>query len=427
MTLNVAAMSYKATGGITPRTLGARAGDWFNVFDYGAKGDGVTDDSGAFQAAINAAVSRGPSPVNGSSATVYIPAVATPNFYKFANGANVTFNPTTAFNLIIRGDGIGSQIQGNVAGYIFDHSIGGVTAGVLSFENLYISNSNSAGGGIRCWNHEDVTIKGCHVIAPIGYDLNTSAPSATIINSSCSTGATAPAGSIGMIIGGQASIISCYISSYADGIRVWGPGNAILGCQMEKNSVAINVGTEVDGTNSAAEGLLIAGMSFEANDYAIKVEGGMDYGVIQGISIQGTNQAPSGQSIYGVYIPNTGSTYSKLSSIGASGGFTQYGILLGDNLSGHTVESCHVTNPTGVGTWSISPKCGAQIRACNIPAPSGQTFALAPSSPNDGDLWTFTDSNTVTFGATIAGSGSNRVVGRYSANGAVWTVAALAP
>jgi hypothetical protein len=56
-------------------------------------------------------------------------------------------------------------------------------------------------------------------------------------------------------------------------------------------------------------------------------------------------------------------------------------------------------------------------KACRI-APT--TFANAIASPLEGDMMYFTDSNTSTYGATIAGGGANHVLGVY--NGTNWIV-----
>lgn len=51
---------------------------------------------------------------------------------------------------------------------------------------------------------------------------------------------------------------------------------------------------------------------------------------------------------------------------------------------------------------------------------TGMTYANRPSTPVAGTMAYFTDSTTVTWGATIAGGSSNKVLGWY--NGSNWTV-----
>src|SRR6516164_8664729 len=67
--------SYKSTGGTTSRTTAARLADIINVKDYGAKGDGSTNDGAAIQKALDAAYGPAGSPNANSylNKGVYIP------------------------------------------------------------------------------------------------------------------------------------------------------------------------------------------------------------------------------------------------------------------------------------------------------------------------------------------------------------------
>jgi hypothetical protein len=88
-----------ATGGITSRTLANLFGDVISVKDFGAIGDGATDDTTAIQAAIAAACSH---TVNGHSVggIVYFPA----GNYKFTSTLTITAN-----NVYLKGDGPGAS------------------------------------------------------------------------------------------------------------------------------------------------------------------------------------------------------------------------------------------------------------------------------------------------------------------------------
>src|SRR6266436_8734074 len=60
---------FTATGAPTPRTMPDRLGEIKNVKDYGAVGNGVTDDTAAIQACFDAAFGSYYSPHGGWGAT----------------------------------------------------------------------------------------------------------------------------------------------------------------------------------------------------------------------------------------------------------------------------------------------------------------------------------------------------------------------
>lgn len=118
---------------------GGGGGSVFDVTDYGAEGDGSTDDTAAIQAAIDAAEA------NGNGSRVYFPIGA--SFYRVTD----TLTVTAALHFIGPGNGEGpgsAEIQMETA----DKTLFSLNdnADRAVFENLYLTGpgSNSSGNGI---------------------------------------------------------------------------------------------------------------------------------------------------------------------------------------------------------------------------------------------------------------------------------------
>jgi hypothetical protein len=71
-------------------------------------------------------------------------------------------------------------------------------------------------------------------------------------------------------------------------------------------------------------------------------------------------------------------------------------------------------------TGTVPGETGAELMTSHEAKHDVVTYANRPATPVEGMVCAFSDSNTATWGATIAGSSTNHVLGYY--NGTNWTV-----
>ena len=125
-----------ATGSTTPRSLADRIADLLSVKDYGAIGDGVADDTAAFQAAIDA------------NSTIYLPS----GTYSLGN-INVTSD------IVILGDM--ASITPNKTGTVFNVNHSGTFEVYGTLFKLGSTHTTSNDICIDMYNLSRVVIKGC--------------------------------------------------------------------------------------------------------------------------------------------------------------------------------------------------------------------------------------------------------------------------
>jgi hypothetical protein len=124
--------------------------DWVSVKDFGAVGDGVTDDTAAFAAAVTAALA---SPFK----AVYVPAGS----YYLASG--IVVDGTTADRFTLFGDGRASDIWSDQAVSTLDLKGVATTFQYPYIKDLAIRNTNAAGTALRTRNTEFLRVVRCTI------------------------------------------------------------------------------------------------------------------------------------------------------------------------------------------------------------------------------------------------------------------------
>jgi hypothetical protein len=216
---DVSGVLVTPNGATTARSLGEHLAALVNVRDFGALGDGITDDSAAFAAAISAAQNRG--------ALVYAPASATP----YLLGAALVLDGVT-----MTGDGAGSILKFALAS----------GAGIeLSGSGAGLAGLRVLGPGASSWpgSPADVDLS---AVALDGVRIPSGAADATLRSVEIAGCTTALA-----IEGGTRAVVDCAFSYSMRGIEIRsGAEGAILLtrtlCHACTNGVLTDAGASFD-------------------------------------------------------------------------------------------------------------------------------------------------------------------------------------
>lgn len=316
--------AFPATDAPTSRTLPDRLIDIINVKDFGATGNGVSDDWAAIMEAYNhtANLNRG---------TVFFP----PGTYLVSQP--IDFSPALE-SVGFLGVLGASTVTGNFADYVFKRDNDSGYSGFHAIEKLTVINIHATGGGIQLGGCVGGAIRDCDVTANKAINTGNANDLAsleiTIENCTLSPGSN-PSGSLGLMLFADGPAINCYVSGFAKGAICWGnqAGQCFFGCRFENCTIGFQPGANPSGGSGGAGGFFVEACRFKNCGTAILLSHAG--GILSGVLIEGTNgQAPGGTNPqYGIYVPQGRGGACNYSGVIVNGQFDQYGIFIGGNES----------------------------------------------------------------------------------------------
>lgn len=476
MTLNLALASIKSTGSTTSKTFADRFADVINARDYGAVGNGVTDDTTALQAAIDAAFGPRASPHGSSNPFInkplYIPAgnyvITSPLYFVNVLGGHVFGAGNGSTQLFYTGDGS----QGNnldainttfspaimldgVSYTVFEgFDIGFSAASVASTNTIgfyvYQSGSNGYTGGLT---FRDMNV-GAAYIGILGGAPAGNCDDCQLLNVQFNTCRLAGLRVVGanclnwQVYGGGAQGCA-YSSTYNPDTVTSGNLGAAYSCVTGSISLISGVGTtgnRYDIVNAGAQGMTVIGGRGEGNNYtqhavvngAIVAVGSTIY--LCGVCFGGGDSAdPTGcrwldLTFSGVIVasacefsPNNLSTAGLFASLGNNGVL----ILDGMNATNHA-DVCKFTGASNAKIWMRGTNWGVTPSSSLFTSFTGTvmeydtlrnvTVSALPTAAAKfkGLRAVVTDATATTFMSTVAGTGSNVVP--VICDGANWKI-----
>ncbi len=293
-----------------------------NVKDFGAVGDGVADDTNAFNDACN------------SGRSFIVPPADV--LYKVT--APIILHNMDGQHIIGFGDR--SRIEGNFNGYIFDRPSEGIIDVARIFDGLHIQNHHASGGGIhidgticssitRCKIH---AFRAISLFSDLAFDGAGGNFTTNIQNVRLTWNANT-AGSIGIMSGNHTQITACDIVGFDHGVRAHGVTINITGCRLEVNNTAILLGQYLNGTDAPVSRSTVCGNSGEANVTFLDLQH-VSACLFAGLGAQGSVNAPGGTSDYGMRLRDDGVSNCVFSGISMGGEYDFAAIDFGRTSSG---------------------------------------------------------------------------------------------
>jgi hypothetical protein len=336
--------------------------DWVNVqTDFGAVGDGVTDDTAAIQAAINYACDN-------EKGAVYFPRPA--DYYKVSSStpgtAALFWEQSVNMNFIA---GSGVTIKGSVDGYIFARRSTAALARAnfegIAFENTWSSaftvntDYDSTGGAAFFENSliRGSTFYRCGFTVEAGFGLYNDGNFSTLVLNCRFLGSNgdgqgdAADSTIGTYGASHTTYVGCDFNACGTGGVFSGECVAIQGSRIEVCTVGFHLGANQTLSGTIARALTVHGARFEACDTAIIIDN-IIASSVDSISIQGTSGAPHASgSQYGIRF--TGFRQSRLSNVSAGSGFAVAAMDF-DRNTANFEHSIVESVETGAETWIIT-------------------------------------------------------------------------
>lgn len=362
---DVSSATVTSTGSTTARTTAVRAAEVLNVLDFGAVGNGTTDDTSAISLAASALT---------PGAMLYFPAGKT---YKTTSQVTIAQN-----NVTVSGYGatITSTADSQFRKFQFSGRTGGKVLGLV-FNCLYTSATTGLGQGVvEVSNSTDVVIRDCtfndvakNGVYIVGTSARVSVVACTFSNNFCaifSDDDTTNQPTNLLIANNQIRNGISQTAAFSGGIKISGVG-----------SVASRAAHIIKGNNISQAGQIGIELQTHVNDCVVNdndVYGSglcITFSAVERCSATGNNVRLSGSGgiAYGYeaagcqYISFTGNTAEGFNTAGASLGDSGYSV---SNTSSHiSISGGQVRNfNVGAfiqGTSSFISINGVQFTACD--------------------------------------------------------------
>jgi hypothetical protein len=227
-----------ATGSTTARSLAARFSDVVNVRDFGAKGDGVTDDTAAIQAAVDAADPK--------TQTVVIPCGAYATAGTITVSGKVSLVMADNAEIVYSGSGVAVQIEGAIDATRFRRHVLRVRKATIAWHTG--ADSTSVGVRLRNVNHSDVAlnlVEGFHKgLDLVGENAGTSYNTIRI----------------GQVRNNKIGVTHTALPSYPSG---WANGNTFIGGAIRIDTAYAGVAGSVLFEGASMNGSTLLGVNME--------------------------------------------------------------------------------------------------------------------------------------------------------------------